>query len=85
MKNITLVRALKNGKLAGAGLDVYEKEPAITPGLTDLPNVILLPHIASATVETREKMARMAAENIIARSKNQPPPNILNPGIYKNA
>jgi len=74
-----LYHALKNNALAGAGLDVYENEPKITPGLTDLPNVVLLPHIASATVETRNKMARIAAENIVAMYDNQRPPNLINP------
>jgi glyoxylate reductase len=77
-----LLEALKQKHLGGAGLDVYEMEPELTPGLTDLPNTVLLPHIASATVETRNKMARMAAENIIAISKNMRPPNLVNPEIY---
>ncbi len=63
---IALVEALKEGVIAGAGLDVYEKEPELAPGLKDLPNVIITPHTASATRETRDKMAVMAAENIIA-------------------
>ncbi len=76
-----LLKALRRKKLAGAGLDVYENEPEITPGLTDLQNVVLLPHIASGTVETRDKMARMASENIIAMYKNQRPPNLINPEV----
>lgn len=60
-----LVEALRNKTIAGAGLDVYENEPALTPGLSDLPNVVLTPHIASATAKDREDMARIAAENII--------------------
>lgn len=59
-----LVAALKDGPLAGAGLDVYEHEPAIAPGLLDLPNVVLLPHIGSATRETRTRMAMLAARNV---------------------
>jgi glyoxylate reductase len=55
-----LVRSLREGHLLGAGLDVYEREPALTPGLADLPNVVLLPHVGSAGRETRETMARMA-------------------------
>lgn len=73
-----LVRALKNRKIAGAGLDVYENEPQIHPELPGLNNVVLLPHIGSATVETREKMARMAAENLIAILSDKTPPNLVN-------
>jgi len=58
-----LVDALRGGPLAGAGLDVYEREPAITPGLLDLPNVVLLPHVGSATRDTRTRMAMLAARN----------------------
>ncbi|WP_432664337.1 D-glycerate dehydrogenase [Wukongibacter baidiensis] len=61
-----LVRALKDKKIWGAGLDVYEKEPEVEEGLKDLSNVVLCPHLGSATDETRIKMAVMAADNIIA-------------------
>lgn len=61
-----LVEVLKGRKIFAAGLDVYEKEPALTPGLKDLPNAVLLPHIGSATQETRARMSMLAAENIIA-------------------
>ncbi|HYE58623.1 MAG TPA: NAD(P)-dependent oxidoreductase, partial [Rhodothermales bacterium] len=61
-----LVDALRDGPLAGAGLDVYEHEPAITPGLLDLDNVVLLPHIGSATHQTRTRMAMLAARNVHA-------------------
>lgn len=73
-----LVKALKNGEIAGAGLDVYEKEPAMARGLARLSNVIILPHIGSASVETRTKMALMAAENIIKALSGKRPPNLLN-------
>src|SRR6266705_4367603 len=73
-----LVAALEKGQIAGAGLDVYENEPAIHPGLKRA-NVVLAPHIASASLETRTKMACMAAENVVAFFNGQRPPNILNP------
>lgn len=59
-----LVAALERGQIAGAGLDVYEREPAVTPGLLAMENVVLLPHLGSAAVETREAMGRRALENI---------------------
>lgn len=68
-----LLIALKNHKIAGAGLDVYEQEPLITPGLIELENVVLLPHIGSATIETRTKMALLAAENAIAIMEGKKP------------
>jgi glyoxylate reductase len=68
-----LVDALRHGPLAGAGLDVYEREPEITPGLLDLPNVVLLPHIGSATRETRTRMAMLAARNVDAVLRGRPP------------
>lgn len=61
-----LVRALRGGPLAGAGLDVFEREPAVEPGLLELDNVVLLPHIGSATTGTREAMAMLAARNVHA-------------------
>ena len=73
-----LVEALKNGKIAGAGLDVYEEEPDLAPGLTDLDNVTLLPHVGSATLETRTKMAQLAADNLLAGLRGETPPNCLN-------
>jgi glyoxylate reductase len=77
-----LVHALETGKLAGAALDVYENEPFILPGLKR-PNVVLAPHIASASLETRTKMASIAAENVVALFKGQRPPNMLNPEVLK--
>lgn len=73
-----LVRALQNGAIAGAGLDVYENEPELAPGLKELENAVLLPHIASASVETRTKMALMAAENLLAGLKGKKMPNLIN-------
>lgn len=70
-----LVEVLKNRVIRGAALDVYENEPALAPGLTDLENVILTPHIASATEETRQAMSALAAENIIVALEGKTPPN----------
>ncbi|MFH1461037.1 MAG: D-glycerate dehydrogenase [Patescibacteria group bacterium] len=72
-----LIKALREQKIAGAGLDVFENEPKLSPGLADLENVVLTPHIASATKETRNKMAEMAANNIIAALEDQTPPNLV--------
>lgn len=74
-----LVDALREGRLAGAGLDVYEREPAITPGLFDLPNVVLLPHIGSATRDTRTRMAMLAARNVHAVLSGRPPLTPVSP------
>lgn len=73
-----LVEAIKRGTIAGAGLDVYEDEPSVNPGLVEMKNVVLLPHIGSATIETRKKMAMQAAGNLIAGLKGERPPNCLN-------
>jgi glyoxylate reductase len=78
-----LVEALRAGVIAGAGLDVYENEPQLTPGLRELENVTLLPHIGSASHATRGKMAEMAARNVIAYFKGEVPPNALNPEALK--
>ncbi|MEK7585343.1 MAG: D-glycerate dehydrogenase [Patescibacteria group bacterium] len=72
-----LVEALKSGTIRGAGLDVYEHEPALAPELATLDNVILTPHTASATEETRQAMSRLAAENILAALGGQTPPNLV--------
>ncbi len=70
-----LVYALKSGQIFGAGLDVFEFEPQLTQGLIELDNVVLTPHIASATLETRNKMAEMAAQNIIEVLEGRKPIN----------
>ncbi|MBT1247962.1 MULTISPECIES: D-glycerate dehydrogenase [unclassified Thermosipho (in: thermotogales)] len=71
---------LKDGKIAGAGFDVYENEPKLTKGLEKLDNVVLLPHIGSATFQTREKMAIMVAENVIDALEGRIPKNL----VWKN-
>jgi glyoxylate reductase len=73
-----LVRALQRGTIAGAGLDVFEQEPAVEPELLTMEHVVLLPHIGSASQQTRTRMATMASENIVAHANGQRPPNILN-------
>lgn len=78
-----LVRALREGWIAGAALDVYEDEPAMTPGLAELDNVVLLPHIASASTDTRSRMATMAADNALAHLRGEPAPNVVNPEVYE--
>ncbi len=72
-----LVEALRERRIAGAGLDVYENEPRLTPGLRELPNVVLLPHLGSATTATRQKMAQMVGENVLAVLQGREPPNPL--------
>lgn len=78
-----LVHALESGKIAGAGLDVFEQEPFIHPGLKRS-NVVLAPHLGSASTETRAKMALTAAQNIAAFFQGQRPPNPINPELLKS-
>ncbi len=80
-----LVKALKAGRIFAAGLDVYEHEPALAPGLAALPNVVMTPHIGSGTVETRLKMSNMAVTNCIAGLTGERPPNLLNPDVFTTA
>lgn len=70
-----LVDALREGRIAAAGLDVFEREPALAPGLRDLPQVVLAPHVGSATVATRARMAEVAARNVVAALLGEPIPN----------
>jgi glyoxylate reductase len=77
-----LVRALQEGRIAGAGLDVFEREPDIEPELLEMGNVVLTPHIASASHETRFRMCAMAVDNLIATLKDQRPPNLVNPEVW---
>jgi lactate dehydrogenase-like 2-hydroxyacid dehydrogenase len=68
-----LIEALRSGTIAAAGLDVFEREPAIEAGLADLPNVVLAPHIGSATTDARAAMVRLCCENIVAVVEGGPP------------
>jgi len=77
-----LVEALKARRIEGAGLDVYENEPMLAPGLAALDNAVLLPHVGSATVETRTKMARMAAENLLSALRGERPAHVVNPEVW---
>lgn len=77
-----LVRALRDGRIAGAGLDVYEDEPRVTPDLVALPNVVLTPHVGSADRETRERIAGVVIDNIEAWLRGDQPPNVANPEVY---
>ena len=73
----TMVGYLKNGHIKGVGLDVYEFEPKVTKELLEMENVILLPHIGSATIETRNKMSEMVAKNVISALEGQVPENLV--------
>lgn len=77
-----LVRALQQGRIAAAGLDVYEAEPRLDPALYDLPNCVLLPHLGSATIGTRTAMGMLAVDNLLAACAGRRPPNCVNPEIY---
>lgn len=77
-----LVKALKQGWIFAAGLDVFEEEPQVHPELITLPNTVLCPHIGSATFETRSRMAEMCAENIIDCLKGKKPENLVNPEVW---
>ncbi|MEX2304130.1 MAG: D-glycerate dehydrogenase [Bryobacterales bacterium] len=76
-----LAEALANGTIAAAGLDVFEREPEVEPKLLKLENVVLAPHIASASTETRKKMCRMAAENAVAALEGRRPENLVNTSL----
>lgn len=76
-----LVDALRSGRIAGAALDVYENEPRLVEGLVELPNVILIPHLGANSRRTRDHMASMTAENMIAALTGEQPPNLVNPEV----
>ena len=73
-----LVEALRDRVIAGAGLDVFEDEPRLAPGLAELPNTVLLPHVGSATVAVRSEMARLSALNAVAIADGRTPPHPVN-------
>ena len=77
-----LTQALMEGRIAGAGLDVYEHEPKVTPALVGMANVVLTPHLGSAVFELREGMAHVVVDNAIAIIEGRRPPNCLNPEVY---
>lgn len=77
-----LVEALRTDEIAGAALDVFEDEPAMAPGLAELSNAAIFPHVASATFATRARMATMAAENALAHLEKRRAPNVVNPEVY---
>lgn len=78
-----LAQALEQRVIAGAGIDVFEREPEVEPLLLKLQNVVLAPHIASASVDTRRKMSMMAAENAVAAVEGRRPANLLNPAVWE--
>jgi glyoxylate reductase len=80
-----LVEALRSGRIAGAGLDVFEEEPEVHPGLLELENLALTPHIGSASRATRLRMATRAAENCVAALEGHRPPNLINPEAWRSA
>ena len=79
-----LAEALRDAVIAGAGLDVFENEPGVHPLLVELPNVVLAPHIASASVDTRRRMSMMAAENAVAVLEGRRPPNLVNADLWES-
>lgn len=80
-----LVKALQNKQIRGAALDVYEDEPLMAPGLAECENAVLVPHIASASQDTRNMMATIAATNAVAHLRRERAPNAVNPEVYETA
>jgi glyoxylate reductase len=77
-----LVRVLRQRRIAAAGLDVYENEPQLEPALYDLENVVLAPHLGSATIGTRTRMGMMAVDNLLAACAGKRPPHCVNPEVF---
>ena len=81
---LALVEALREGRIAGAALDVFEREPEVDEALLGMPNVVLTPHLGSAVVEAREAMANIVVDNIVAFIEGRRPPDCWNPEIYSD-
>jgi lactate dehydrogenase-like 2-hydroxyacid dehydrogenase len=79
---LALVDALQRGRIAGAALDVFAREPEVTFALLNMTNVVLTPHLGSAVVETREAMANAVADSLLALIEGRRPPNIYNPEVF---
>jgi glyoxylate reductase len=79
--DVALVQALKDKRIAGAALDVFEDEPRLNRGYLDIPNVVLTPHIASASTATRTKMCETAIVNLTAVLEGRSPPNLVNKDV----
>ena len=75
------MRALKKRQIAGAGLDVFEHEPKVSPILLKMRNVVATPHLGSGVIEVREQMANIVVDNILALLEGRRPPNIVNPQV----
>jgi glyoxylate reductase len=78
-----LAAALRDGEIFAAGLDVFEKEPDVHPDLLELDNVVVIPHLGSATVETRHAMGMLAVDNLFAALEGRKPPTLLNPEAWE--
>ena len=83
VNEVELAAALKSGEIWAAGIDVFEQEPSIHPELLTCDNALLLPHIGSATGETRAAMAELAAKNLVACLTGAHPPNCVNPQVLR--
>ena len=83
VEEAALVEALQSKRIAGAGLDVFEFEPRIHPALLAMPNVVVSPHMGTATGETRLAMAMLATDNLLAALAGERPPNLVNPETWK--
>lgn len=81
IEEVALVKALQQGVIAGAGLDVYEFEPKVSPELVAMPNVVLTPHLGSAVFALRENMAHVVTDNVLAIIEGRVPPNCINPQV----
>jgi glyoxylate reductase len=77
-----LADALAAGEIFAAGLDVFEYEPEVTPRLLELDNVVVIPHLGSATIDTRNAMGDLAVDNVFAALDGERPPTLLNPDAF---